>query len=144
MPKCLHRCLTDRLMPRSNSDNPLSGPISRRAFIRAVGGAAAAAAIAPQMAWLGACSSKSTSPDWDGLAKQLHGRLVRPGQPSFAAVATPQNLRYANIHPQGVAVCRDAADVSACVRWATAEGVPVAVRSGGHNYAGYCTGPGLV
>jgi FAD/FMN-containing dehydrogenase len=53
-------------------------------------------------------------------------------------------LRYADVVPQGVAVCADADDVRRAVRFAAAEGLPVAIRSGGHNYAGYCSGPGLV
>ncbi|MGI9080345.1 MAG: FAD-binding oxidoreductase, partial [Acidimicrobiales bacterium] len=124
----------------------LSRPISRRSFIRGVGGAVATTAIVPQLGWLAGCrppTTKSTA-DWNGLAAQLHGHLLRPGDPSFAPNATPLNLRYADVQPQGVAVCSDAADVSACVRWAARNNVPLAVRSGGHSYAGYSSGPGLI
>jgi FAD/FMN-containing dehydrogenase len=54
------------------------------------------------------------------------------------------NTRFADVHPGGVAVCASVHDVRTAVSWAHENGVPVAVRSGGHNYAGYCTGPGLV
>jgi FAD/FMN-containing dehydrogenase len=40
--------------------------------------------------------------------------------------------------------CVSVQDVRTAVAWAHENGVPVAVRSGGHNYAGYSVGPGLV
>lgn len=41
-------------------------------------------------------------------------------------------------------MCASADDIRESVVWARESGLPVAVRSGGHNYAGYSTGPGLV
>lgn len=117
--------------------------LSRREFVRASARVAASAAIGTQVGWLAGCGGDG-GPDWASLEKRLQGRLVRPGDPSYAQISRPLNGRYAAIRPQGVALCASADDVRESVVWARESGLPVAVRSGGHNYAGYCTGPGLV
>ncbi len=43
-----------------------------------------------------------------------------------------------------IAQVASAEDVAACVRWATETGTPLHVRSGGHSYGGWSSGPGLV
>ncbi|MEV2232624.1 FAD-binding oxidoreductase [Streptomyces phaeochromogenes] len=83
---------------------------------------------------------------WRELARSLSpaARLYRPGQPEYAARATADNQRYAYVRPAGVLVCATENDVQTAVRWCAKHGVPLAPRSGGHNYAGYSTTPGLV
>ncbi|MGW2287385.1 FAD-binding oxidoreductase [Streptomyces phaeochromogenes] len=83
---------------------------------------------------------------WRELARNLSpaARLYRPGQPEYAARATADNQRYAFVRPAGVLVCATESDVQTAVRWCAKHGVPLAPRSGGHNYAGYSTTPGLV
>ena len=120
---------------------------TRRAFLRRAGGSLMAASVVGQLEFLTGCgagSSAASRPRWDELAAKLGRRLVRPGDHGYLQISTPLNTRYAHIHPGGVAVCASVQDVQTAVRWAHDNGVPVAVRSGGHNYAGYCTGPGLV
>jgi FAD/FMN-containing dehydrogenase len=87
---------------------------------------------------------RGRGPDWDALARRLHGRLLRPGDPGYAAASVPYNKRYADIRPGGVALCADTADVQAALAWARAYDVPFAARSGGHSYAGYSASRGLV
>ena len=72
------------------------------------------------------------------------GYCARTILPTQRPASRPYNLRYAGTHPQGVAVCTGAEDVQISLDWARESGTPIAVRSGGHNYAGYSTGPGLV
>jgi FAD/FMN-containing dehydrogenase len=114
--------------------------VTRRQFLRAGGGAV----VATQLGWLAGCGSSAKKPDWEALERQLKGRLVRPDDARYAQVSRPYNARYANVHPGGVALCAGARDVRASILWARDNDVPLAVRSGGHNYAGYSTGPGLV
>ena len=52
-----------------------------------------------------------------------------PGDGGFAATARPNNLRYAARRPGVIAVCADAADVSASIVWAREHGVPFVARS---------------
>jgi hypothetical protein len=69
---------------------------------------------------------------------------VLPGDPSFAGIAQPWNLRFAEILPSAIARCLSSADVATCLLWAQANQVPVVARSGGHSYAGYSTTTGLM
>ncbi len=52
--------------------------------------------------------------------------------------------QFDSVNPQAVAYCAGAADVSVCVRFAQDHGIRTAVRSGGHNYGGWSTTPGLI
>ncbi|MFG3018842.1 FAD-binding oxidoreductase [Streptomyces sp. NPDC048254] len=83
---------------------------------------------------------------WRELRRSLSpaARLYRPGGAEYAARATPDNQRYASIRPAGVLACATEGDVAAAIRWCAKHGMPFAPRSGGHNYAGYSTTPGLV
>jgi FAD/FMN-containing dehydrogenase len=119
---------------------------TRRAFLRRTGGSVLAGSVAGQLAFGPVAGSAAgvVRPRWDELAAKLGRKLVRPGDRGYRQVSRPLNLRYAGVHPAGVAVCSGIQDVRTAVAWAHENGVPVAVRSGGHNYAGYCVGPGLL
>ncbi len=106
--------------------------LSRRRLLAAAGLAAAgitASCAAPNPA------PGPTAGAWNDLARRLRGSLVRPGSAEYAALATPRNLRFAATMPEAVALCADAADVSATITWARDTNTPFAVRGGGHNYA---------
>ncbi|WP_327591678.1 FAD-binding oxidoreductase [Streptomyces chartreusis] len=83
---------------------------------------------------------------WRELRRLLGERahLYRPGTREYARRATPDNLRYAAVRPEGIAECADSKDVRTALRWAARHDMPFAVRSGGHNYAGYSTTRGLL
>jgi FAD/FMN-containing dehydrogenase len=67
------------------------------------------------------------------------GRLLRPGDEGFgeAAVSGIFNKRQPSRRPAAVLRAADAADVAAGMRLARAEGLRVAVRSGGHSWAAW-------
>lgn len=119
---------------------------TRRAFLRRAGGSLVAASLVGELEFLAGCGSGASAPRprWDELSARLGRKLVRPGDRRYAQISRPLNGRYGGVHPKGVALCASAQDVQTAVAWAHENGVPVAVRSGGHNYAGYCVGPGLV
>ncbi|MFC4115394.1 FAD-binding oxidoreductase [Nonomuraea zeae] len=83
-------------------------------------------------------------PDWARLRRQLAGTLVLPGDAGYAGARRLYNPAFDRVRPGGVAYCANAADVSRCLAFARATGVPVTSRSGGHSYAGWSTGTGLV
>ena len=97
---------------------------------------------------LAGCNSSATpSPSglpWASLERSINGRLVRPGDAGYVALALPYNLRYAAVLPAGITLCESAADVSASILWARRNGVPLTARSGGHSYAGYSCTTGLM
>ena len=119
--------------------------LTRRQFVRRAGGVAAAAAAAAPLEWLAGCGSGGSSPpDFTNLARRLKGLLVLPPDRLYPAASTPLNRRYADIHPMAVALCKTANDARESLAWARENDVPIAIRSGGHNYAGYSTTGGLV
>lgn len=77
------------------------------------------------------------------LAKALSGTLLLPTDAAYAATAPLWNPRLSS-HPAAIAQCRIPEDVAATILWSTRHGVPLALRSGGHCYEGFSTGPGLV
>lgn len=119
--------------------------ITRRQFLRRTGKAALAVTVLSQAALLGGCGDKRTSDAiWDELAKKLQGQLVRQGDASYGPLHLPFNRRYEDVRPEGIASCLDPSDVRESILWAREHDVPVAIRSGGHNYAGYSTTDGLL
>ena len=78
------------------------------------------------------------------FAHQLKGELLLPDAPAFDISRKLYHTRYDHIRPSAVARCQSAQDVRACIDFARRSGTPIHARSGGHSYAGWSTGPGLV
>ena len=71
----------------------------------------------------------------DELGSQLRGNLITPGDPRYDEARAVYNAMI-DKRPAAVAQCRDVADVIACVRFARAHDLTIAVRGGAHNAAG--------
>jgi FAD/FMN-containing dehydrogenase len=69
------------------------------------------------------------------LAERMTGEVVHPGHPAYDTARRVWNAMI-DRHPALIARCADAADVSAAIRFATGNGLPLSVRGGGHNVAG--------
>ncbi len=82
--------------------------------------------------------------DWRQLQDRLEGQLVRQGAPGYRLARELFDPQFDGVRPKAVARCASSADVQRCIAFARAHGLPVAVRSGGHSYAGYSTTTGLV
>jgi FAD/FMN-containing dehydrogenase len=83
-------------------------------------------------------------PDWAGLARGLSGTLLRPGQGGYDGARRLFDPRYDAVRPAAVALVAAPADVAECVAFAAKYRLPITARSGGHSYAGWSTGTGLV
>ena len=72
--------------------------------------------------------------DVDSLAARLRGRLITPDSAEYDAV---RRVLYFNVDRRPLAIVRaaDADDVAEAVNFARDNGVPLAVRSGGHSLA---------
>ncbi|MFE1599627.1 FAD-binding oxidoreductase [Methylobacterium sp. ID0610] len=118
--------------------------LSRRRLLQV--GAAAAVGAGDPLPGLAAASGRSGSFDRDlkALASDLRGRIVLPGDPGYAYAAWPNNARWADVHPRAIVMCASESDVRACITLARETGIPFAIRSGGHNYAGFSTTDGLL
>ncbi|TDU02192.1 FAD/FMN-containing dehydrogenase [Streptomyces sp. 846.5] len=120
--------------------------VSRRSFIR-LGATAAATAAATAVGASGALPAvfaQAAAPDWAGLAGRLSGPLVLPSDTNYATAKQIQWSQFDSVNPAAIAYCRSAADVSACLVFARANGLPATPRSGGHSFSGFSLGPGLV
>ncbi|MBO4258411.1 FAD-binding oxidoreductase [Streptomyces griseorubiginosus] len=130
--------------------------MQRRTFI---GGAAAIAAVATT-----ACKGESADADtssstssgtsirstsaqaaaanWTGLARDLDGTLIRPGDAKWATAHQLYNTRFDGLKPAAVAYVAHADDIRTTLAYARAHGIQVAIRNGGHSYAGWSSGNG--
>jgi FAD/FMN-containing dehydrogenase len=91
-----------------------------------------------------AAAGGPTAADWTALGRGLAGRLVRPDDAGYPAAKQLFDPRHDSIRPAGIAYCANPADVRECIRFAGRFAVPVTARAGGHSYAGWSTGTGLV
>ncbi|MFI6039944.1 FAD-binding oxidoreductase [Streptomyces sp. NPDC051315] len=114
--------------------------LNRRNFIRAGGGVALASAVAGVVPPL----SYSAESGYATLAASLQGDLVLAGDSGYDQARQLQMMQWDAAAPEAVAYCETPADVQAAVRFAREEGIQVRMRSGGHSYGGWSTGPGLV
>jgi FAD binding domain/Berberine and berberine like len=128
--------------------------LKRRAFLAVAAGGAAAVAV-PGIASAGSAATRArsgilaraagaTAADWTAFGKDLAGTLVRPGESSYATARLLFDPRFDGQRPAGVAYVASAHDVSTCLAFVRKFGVPFAVRSGGHSYAGWSGSSGLV
>lgn len=159
------RCRTRNLPPatRSDQDKPVeAGPgVNRRDFCKATlaSGAVATAPIAVR-----GIAAGSSAPDYTDtpaiglsgeptripgsaikdLAGRLRGSLITARDPEYERARRLWNRSF-DRHPALIARCCGAADITRSLAFARERGLLLAVRGGGHSYAGYssCDG-GLV
>ncbi len=111
---------------------------TRRDFIHVGLGAAAAVALGAR-AHAGRPRDAAATGSVAGLndlARRMHGRFLRRGSPGYDDARKVWNLAY-DRHPLAMARCADIDDVRRCVAFARRHSVPVAIRGGGHSYAGF-------
>lgn len=74
----------------------------------------------------------------------IAGEVVLPGSPRYEELRKPAIPRFEDSRPQALVLRSTASDVSEAIRFARETGTPVAIRSGGHCFAGRSSGDGLV
>ncbi|WP_052852543.1 FAD-binding oxidoreductase [Streptomyces avicenniae] len=117
--------------------------VSRRAFVRA-GAAATLAAGTATGALAPVLAHATDEPDWASLRRRLSGTLVLPSDAAYTTAKQISWTEFDTVRPAAVAYCQSAADVSACLRFARARGIPATPRSGGHSFMGFSLTTGLV
>ncbi|MEU5087539.1 FAD-binding oxidoreductase [Streptomyces sp. NPDC021356] len=80
--------------------------------------------------------------DWNALARSLDGTLLRPGDAHWTTAARLYNTRFDGLRPAAVAYVAHADDIRTTLAYARAHHLRVAVRNGGHSYAGWSSGDG--
>jgi FAD/FMN-containing dehydrogenase len=71
----------------------------------------------------------------DDLASRFGGSLIGPEDPTYDELRRCHN-GLVDKHPVLFACCRGASDVAEAIRFASSEGLELAVRGGGHNVSG--------
>ena len=85
-----------------------------------------------------------TPAQWAALRESLSGALVLPTQASYAQSKLVYDLRFEVAEPAAIAYAASADDVQRLVDFARMHALAPIPRCGGHSYAGYSTGSGLV
>ncbi|MGW2522494.1 FAD-binding oxidoreductase [Streptomyces sp. NPDC001617] len=132
--------------------------MQRRTFIgggtAAIAGVALAACKGGSIAGAASSSSdsstgSSTTPvlpaaasSWSALARDLDGTLVRPGDAKWTTAHQLYNTRFDGLKPAAVAYAAHADDIRTTLSYARAHNIRVAIRNGGHSYAGWSSGNG--
>ncbi len=116
---------------------------SRRAFLVRGGGAIAAVAASGRWSLVGEARG-GTDPRLAALARAVKGPVITPASAAYAQARLVYNERFDGIHPLGVFRPASLGDIRQAVAWADKTRVQLAIRSGGHSYAGYSTTTGLV
>ncbi|MEV6013041.1 FAD-dependent oxidoreductase [Streptomyces sp. NPDC051976] len=144
---------------------PLSIPVQRRTALLAGGGVLAAAVLSgcgPNDSHADGPSGTAKPPtsgnrpptgaptrtakpvpaDWPALARSLDGELLRPQDRGYALHRNLYNTRFDGLRPAALAYVTGEADIRACLDFARRTATPLAIRSGGHSYAGWSSGNG--
>src|SRR6266536_2582074 len=118
-------------------------PLDRRQLlVKAAGAVAAGNVLArlPDAAW----AAGALDPRVVELRGLVQGPVLAPGSAAYGAARPVYNERFDAVRPLAIVKPRGVTDVQAVVRWAQRRRVAVVPRSGGHSYAGYSTGTGVV
>ncbi|KAB2973520.1 FAD-binding oxidoreductase [Streptomyces sp. SS1-1] len=83
-----------------------------------------------------------TPTTWSALAHTLDGDLIRPGDASWPTAHQLYNTRFDTLKPSAVAYVAHADDIRTTLAYARAHHLKVAIRNGGHSYAGWSSGDG--
>jgi FAD/FMN-containing dehydrogenase len=122
------------------SDLSCQRGISRQTFLRGAAGMLASGAVFGT-----ARAAADPAAGWGGLASSIGGSVVLPANGAqFATGKQVFNSFYNNSNPAAVVTVSSQSDVQKAVAFATANGLKVAPRGGGHSYIGASTANGTM
>ncbi|WP_293314976.1 FAD-binding oxidoreductase [Mycobacterium sp.] len=118
----------------------MQGGISRQAFLRGAVGMLATSAVFGT-----ARAAADPAAGWGGLASAIGGKVLLPvNGAQFASGKQVFNSFYDNSNPAAVVTVSSQSDVQKAVAFATANGLKIAPRGGGHSYIGASSAPGTM
>jgi FAD/FMN-containing dehydrogenase len=82
--------------------------------------------------------------DWGPLEGVIEGEVALPGSPAYEASRRPFNAQFHEVAPAGIVSCATPQDISEAISFARRHGLEVAMRSGGHSFAGHSSTHGVV
>ena len=78
------------------------------------------------------------------LQRAIAGEVVLPDSPHYEQARKPPIVRFQDVRPQAVVLCRNPGDVAETLAVARVTGLDTAIRSGGHCFAGRSSTSGIV
>ncbi|WP_242910555.1 FAD-binding oxidoreductase [Actinomadura terrae] len=82
--------------------------------------------------------------NWTPLAESLAGELILPEQAAYEWTRKPFIARFDDIEPAVVVMCATPQDVAEALSFARRHDLEIALRSGGHCFAGYSSTRGML
>lgn len=73
----------------------------------------------------------------------LTGRVIGPDDPAYEQARQDYNTAISQ-YPLLIVYCTAERDIANAILWSRRQGIPLRVRSGGHDYAGYSNGSGTL
>ena len=132
-------------------------PLDRRQFVvRATGGVAAltlaacggsestTSTLTRTVRRKGKAAAAKKPATLSDLSGQVRGRVITPKSGGYHRAAEIYNEIYDGSKPVAIVEAKTEADVQAAVKWAGDADVSIVPRAGGHSYAGYSTGNGVL
>ncbi|MDJ0346852.1 FAD-dependent oxidoreductase [Streptomyces sp. H10-C2] len=118
--------------------------INRRSLLRTGGALALGASVVGNATSASAAGGGAAGPGWDKLRSIIQGDVVLPSDAAYETAKQGKIAEYDSITPEGIVYGESVADATAAIRFARDNGLQLRTRSGGHNFAGWSTGEGLV
>jgi FAD/FMN-containing dehydrogenase len=81
---------------------------------------------------------------WEQLERAIQGDLALAGSSAFRASRPVFNARFREVQPEAIVSCTTPQDVSEALSFGTRNALDIAVRSGGHSFAGSSVTRGLL
>jgi len=89
-------------------------------------------------------SGPPSAAQWSALRDSLSGKLVLPADAAYGDARLVYDLRFEDSSPAAIAYAASTTDVQRLVDFARSHAIAPIPRCGGHSYAGYSTGAGLI
>ncbi|WP_410633292.1 FAD-binding oxidoreductase [Amycolatopsis sp. cmx-4-83] len=81
---------------------------------------------------------------WNALERRLAGELLTPASAGYDEARRSEMARYDSVRPAVVVRCTTDADVAVVLAAARETGLPLAIRGGGHDFAGHSSTAGIL
>ena len=95
------------------------------------------------MAFLSFSMARSSA-DLGALRGAIAGEVIDRGSPDYESLRKPAIERFQDVRPRAVVLCRSPGDVAETIAFARRSGIEIAIRSGGHCFAGRSSSSGIV
>jgi FAD/FMN-containing dehydrogenase len=85
-----------------------------------------------------------TASRWSSLQAAIAGEVILPESREYDSARKPAIARFHHVEPEAIVLCRTPGDVAEVIAFARMTGLPTAIRSGGHCFAGRSSSEGIV